>query len=58
MWEEKIIRALKTNRVPAVDQVSKLWDNLSGHFLQMVPESVKLAKTAFYNLKSRYGCYG
>ena len=53
--EDKMIRALKTNRVPVVDQVSKIRDYLAGHLLQMVPESVKLAKVAFDTPKSRYG---
>jgi hypothetical protein len=38
-----------------LDQVAKIRDNLSLHPLQMVPESVKLAKDAFDTLKSRYG---
>ena len=34
-------RALKANRVPKVDQVDKLRENLSGFALSMVPDSVK-----------------
>ena len=48
-------RALRTNRVPAIDQVAKIRQHLSGHPLLMVPDSVKLAKSAFETLKSRYG---
>ena len=54
-WEEKTTRALRINKVPAVDQVAKIRDNLSLHPLSMVPESTKLAKDAFSTLKSRYG---
>ena len=54
-WEEKMIRALRINKVPAVDQVAKIRDNLSLHPLGMVPESTKLAKDAFSTLKGRYG---
>ena len=43
-----MVRALRTNKVPAIDQVVKIRSVLSG----MVPESVKLAKSA---LRSRYG---
>ena len=35
-WEEKMIRALRVNRVPAVDQVAKIKKVLSGHQLNMV----------------------
>ena len=54
-WEEKMIHALLVNRVPAVDQVAKIRKVLSGHPLNMVPESVKTAKAAFSTLRSRYG---
>ena len=30
-WEERMIRALKTNKAPAVDQVNKICEYLSGH---------------------------
>ena len=54
-WEEKMVRALRTNKVPAIDQVAKIRSVLSGHPLSMVPESVKLAKSALDTLRSRYG---
>ena len=46
---------MKTNKVPAVDQVAKIRDNLSLHPLQVVPESVKSTKDAIATIKSRYG---
>ncbi len=54
-WEEKMIRALRVNRVPAVDQVAKIRKVLSGHPLNMVPESIQTAKAAFDTLRSPYG---
>ena len=51
VWEEKMQYALWTNRVPAVDKVTKIRQHLSGHPLLMVPDSVKLAKSAFDTLK-------
>ena len=54
-YEEEMRRALKVNKVPLVDQVSKIRASLSGHPLSMVPESVKLAEDAFKTLRQRYG---
>jgi len=50
-----MIRALRINKVPLVDQVAKIRAALSGHPLSMVPESIKLATTAFETLRSCYG---
>ena len=55
-YEEKMMRALRVNKVPLVDQVTKIRTTLSGHPLSMVPESVKLASDAFKTLRQRYGC--
>ena len=54
-YEEKMIRALKINKVPLIDQVAKIRESLSGHPLDLIPESMKLAKVAFQTLRSRYG---
>ena len=54
-YEEKMTRALKVNKVPMVDQVAKIRASLSGHPLNLVPESMKLAKDAFQALRDRYG---
>ena len=50
-----MIRSLRTNKVPSLDQAAKIRDMLSGQPLNMVPESVKLAKFAFDTLRLRYG---
>ncbi len=54
-YEEKMVRALKTNKVPLIDQVAKIRETLSGHPLVLVPESMKQAKAAFQALRSLYG---
>ena len=46
-FKEKMERAFKANRVPLVDQVDKLRENLSGFALSLVPETTKDIKIAF-----------
>ena len=54
-FEEKMTRALRVNKVPLIDQVSKIRASLREHHLNLVPESIKLAKDAFQALRARYG---
>ena len=55
IFEEKVIRCLKSNKVPRIDQTTKLRELLSGHPLALVPESIKNVEDAFSALRSRYG---
>ena len=48
-------RALKSNRVPKVDQVDKLREHLSGFALSLVPDSVKDIEVAFKALEDQWG---
>ena len=54
-WQEKMIWALRINKVPTLDKVAKIRGVLSGHPLHLVPESVKLTRSAFDTLNTRYG---
>ena len=54
-FEEKVRRCLKSNRVPQRDQTAKLRENLSGHPLNLVPESMQDVDIAFNALRTRYG---
>ena len=54
-FEEKMIRALRVNKVPVIDQVAKIRASLKDYPLCLVPESTKLAKDAFQALRARYG---
>ena len=54
-FEEKVLRCLKSNKVPRVDQPAKLRELLSGHPLALVPESIKTIEKAFSALRDRYG---
>ena len=54
-FREKMERALKVNRVPKVDQVDKLRENLSGLALTLVPDSVKDIDVAFQALHDQWG---
>ena len=46
-FEEKMRRCLKANRVPRRDQAAKLREQLSGHALGLVPESIQDVEIAF-----------
>ena len=50
-----MIWALRINKVPTLDKVAKIRGVLSRHPLHLVIESVKLAKSAFDKLNTRYG---
>ena len=54
-FREKMERAFKANRVPVVDQVDKLRDQLSGFALSLVPDSMKDIKVAFQALHDQWG---
>ena len=46
---------MKSNKVPSIDQTAKLREQLSGHPLALVPESIKDIQKAFAALRSQYG---
>ena len=54
-FKEKVLRCLKSNKVPRVDQPAKLRELLTGHLLALVPESIKTIEDAFAALGDRYG---
>ena len=54
-FKEKVLRCLKSNKVPRVDQPAKLRELLTGHPLALVPESIKTIEKAFSALGDRYG---
>ena len=54
-FEEKIRRCMKANKVSHIDQTTKLREQLSGHPLALVPESIEDIEKAISALKSRYG---
>ena len=54
-FKDKMERAFKSNRVPKVDQVDKLREQLSGFALSLVPDSVKDIEVAFKSLEDQWG---
>ena len=54
-FQEKFERALKSNKVPKIDQADKLRENLSGDALRHIPDTVKDINTAFETLNDLYG---
>ena len=54
-FKDKMERAFKSNRVPKVDQVDKLREQLSGFALSLVPDSVKDIEFAFKSLEDQWG---
>ena len=46
---------MKSNKVPRIDQTARLREQLSGHHLALVPESIKEIPKAFAALRSLYG---
>ena len=54
-FKEKFERALRSNRVPLIDQADKLREHLSGDALKHVPDSIKDIKIAFKALHELYG---
>ena len=54
-FREKMERAFKANRVPVVDQVDKLREQLSGFALSLVPDSMKDIQVAFKALHDQWG---
>ena len=46
---------MKSNKVPPIDQAAKLREQLSGHPLALVLESIKDIQKAYAALRSQYG---
>ena len=55
MFQDKMRRALKSNRVPRIDLAAKLRENLGGHALALVPGSMRDVEDAMLALSLRYG---
>ena len=53
-FKEKMERAFKANRVPKIDQVDKLRENLSGFALSLVPDTVKDIEVDFQALSDQW----
>ena len=52
---DKMVKALRHNKVGKADQVEKLRKYLSGFALNLVPESTETIEKAFATLKSAFG---
>ena len=52
---DKMVKALRHNKVAKADQVERLRKNLSGFALGLVPESTETVEKAFATLKAAFG---
>ena len=52
---DKMVKALRHNKVPKADQVERLRKNLTGFALGLVPESTENIEKAFTTLKAAFG---